>query len=97
MWPFSNVQYGFRSCLSTAFLQKVVSDRFARAFKRSAATRTVTLDIFQDFDRVGESSQEWVTESSLEFLKALFLVLLYINKHRDYAICNIANYVDTTL
>ena len=35
---FSDSQYGFRSSRSTADLLKVVSDRIARAFKRSEAT-----------------------------------------------------------
>ena len=35
---FSNFQYGFRSCESTADLLGVVSDRIARAFNRSGAT-----------------------------------------------------------
>ena len=35
---FSDFQYGFRSCRSTADLLTVVSDRIARAFNRSGAT-----------------------------------------------------------
>ena len=42
---FSNFQYGFRSSRSTADLLTVVSDRIARAFNCSGATRTVALDI----------------------------------------------------
>ena len=42
---FSNFQYGFRSCRSTADLLTVVSDRIARAFNKSRAGRTVGLDI----------------------------------------------------
>ena len=49
---FSDFQYGFRSSQSTADLLTVVSDRIARAFNRSAATRAVALDIFKAFDRV---------------------------------------------
>ena len=49
---FSNFQYGFRSCQSTADLLTVVSDRIARAFNRSRATRAVALDISKAFDRV---------------------------------------------
>ena len=48
----SNSQYGFRSSLSTADLLTVVSDRIARAFNRSGATRAVALDISMAFDRV---------------------------------------------
>ena len=49
---FSDFQYGFRSCRSTADLLTVVSDRIARAFNRSGATRAVALDISKAFDRV---------------------------------------------
>ena len=49
---FSDFQYGFRSSRSTADLLTVVSDRIARAFSRSGATRAVALDIFKAFDRV---------------------------------------------
>ena len=45
-------QYGFRSSRSTADLLTVVSDRIARAFNRSGATRAVALDISKAFDRV---------------------------------------------
>ena len=49
---FSDFQYGFRSSRSTADLLKVVSDRIARAFNRSGATRAVALDISKAFDRI---------------------------------------------
>ena len=49
---FSDLQYGFRSSQSTADLLTVVSDRIARAFSRSGATRAVALDISRAFDRV---------------------------------------------
>ena len=49
---FSDFQYGFRSSRSTADLLAVVSDRIARAFNRSGATRAVVLDISKAFDRV---------------------------------------------
>ena len=39
-------------CRSTADLLTVVSDRIARAFNRSGATRAVALDISKAFDRV---------------------------------------------
>ena len=38
MWPFSDVQYGFKLSQSTADLLSVVSDRIARVFNRSGAT-----------------------------------------------------------
>ena len=49
---FSDFQYGFRSSRSTADLLTVVSDRIARAFNRSGATRAVALDISKAFARV---------------------------------------------
>ena len=49
---FSDFQYGFRSSRSTADLLTVVSDRIARAFNRSGATRAVALDISKAFNRV---------------------------------------------
>ena len=48
---FSDFQYGFRSSQSTAELLTVVSDRIARAFNMSGATRAVALDISKAFDR----------------------------------------------
>ena len=49
---FSDFRYDFRSSRSTSDLLKVVSDRIARAFNRSGATRAVALDISKVFDRV---------------------------------------------
>ena len=49
---FSGFQYGFRSSQSTADLLTVTSDRIARAFNRSGATRAVALDMSKVFDRV---------------------------------------------
>ena len=49
---FSDFQYGFRSSRSTADLLTVVSDRVAKAFNRSRATRAAALDISKAFDRV---------------------------------------------
>ena len=49
---FSDFQYGFRSSRSTADLLTGVSDRIARAFNRSGATRAVALDMSKAFDRV---------------------------------------------
>ena len=53
---FSDFRYGFRSFRSTADLLTVVSDRIARGFNRSGATRAVALDISKGFDRVWHSS-----------------------------------------
>ena len=52
MWLFSDIQDGFKSSRLTADLSTVVSDRIARTFNRSGATRAVALDISKAFDRV---------------------------------------------
>ena len=57
MWSFSDFQHGFRSSRSTAELLTVVSDRIARAFNRSAATRAVALNISKALDRVWYAGQ----------------------------------------
>ena len=49
---FSDFRYGFRSSHSTTDPLTVVSDRIARAFKRSGATRSVALGISKTFDRI---------------------------------------------
>ena len=52
---FSDFQYGFRSFRSTADLLTVASDRTARAFNKSSASRVVALDISKAFDRVWDA------------------------------------------
>ena len=52
MWPFSDSQYSFRSSRSIADLLTVASDRTARAFIKSEATRAAALDTYKAFDRV---------------------------------------------
>ena len=52
---FSDFQCDFRSSQSTTDLLTVVSDRIARAFNRSKATRPVALDISKAFDRVWQA------------------------------------------
>ena len=54
---FSDFQYGFRSSRSNADLLTVVSDKIARAFNRSRATRAVALDISKAFGRVWHAGQ----------------------------------------
>ena len=49
---FSDLQYGFRSSGSTTDLPTVVSDRIARVFNMSGATRAVAPDISKAFDRI---------------------------------------------
>ena len=53
---FSDVQYSFRTSRLTADLLIVVSDRIARAFYTSRATRAVALDISKTFDRISHTS-----------------------------------------
>ena len=48
----SNFKYRLRPSQSTADLLTVVSDRIARTFKRSDATRAVALHLFKAFARV---------------------------------------------
>ena len=52
---FSDFQYGFRSSRSTADRQTVVSDRIARVFNSSGATKTVALDISKAWDSVWDA------------------------------------------
>ena len=49
---FSDFHYGFGSSQSTADFLTVASDRIARAFNKSEATRAVALDISKAFDWV---------------------------------------------
>ena len=53
---FSDFWYGFRSSQSTADLLTVASDRIARVFNRSVATRAVAFNISKAFDRVWHAS-----------------------------------------
>ena len=48
----SDFQYGCRSSGITADVLAVVSDKIARAFNRSRATRALALDIFKVLNRV---------------------------------------------
>ena len=49
---FSDFQYGFSRPRSTADFLTVASDRIARVFNRSGATRTVALNVSNAFGRV---------------------------------------------
>ena len=71
---FSDFRYGFRSTRSTADLLTVVSDRTARAFNRSGATRAVALDISKAFDRVWHTG---LMEFQVRYL-ALYILFLVI-------------------
>ena len=75
---FSDFQYGFRSCQSTADLLTVVSDRIARAINRSKATQAVALDISKAFDRVWHAGLLHKLKSLMEFqVRYLALFLLF--------------------
>ena len=75
MWLFSDFQYGFRSSRSTADLLAVVSDRIARAFNRSGATRAVALNISKAFARAWHAGllHKHLMEFQVGYL-ALFLL-----------------------
>ena len=67
---FSDFQYDFRSSRSTADLLTVVSDRIARAFNRSGATRAVTVfDILVFFTNL----------SLMEFQVRYFALFLFFS------------------
>ena len=74
---FSDFQYGFRSCRSTADLLTVVSDRIARAFNRSGATRAAALDISKAFGRVWHAGLLHKLKSYEIQVRYLALVLLF--------------------
>ena len=73
---FSDFQYGFRSSQSTADLLTVVSDRIARAFNRSGATRAVALDISKAFNRVWHAGLLHKLKSFKEF-QVRYLALFF--------------------
>ena len=87
---FSDFQSSFRSSQSTADLLTVVSDRIARAFNRSGATRAVALDIFKAFDRFWHAGLLHKPKSY--GISGQIFVL--INDLPDDVICNIAIYAD---
>ena len=73
---FSDFQYGFRSSQSTIDLLAVVSDRIAKTFNRSEATRSVAVDISKAFDRVWDAGllQELtIVEFQVRYLTLLLL------------------------
>ena len=73
---FSDFQYGFRSSWSTADLLTVVSDRIARAFARSGATRAVALDVSKAFDRVWHAGLLHKLKVRLSPSKNFFVIFL---------------------
>ena len=77
---FSDFQNGFRSSQSTGDLLTMVSDRIARAFNRSGATRTMALDIskvFAGFRMVVYFTNLGLGEFQVRYL-ALFLLFLSV-------------------
>ena len=57
----SDFQFGFRPSRSTAYLLIVVSNRIARAFNRSGASRAIELDMPKVFGRVWHASHVFFT------------------------------------
>ena len=101
---FFDFQYGFRSSQSTADLLTVVSDRIARAFNRSGATRAVALDISKDFDRVWHAGLLHKFKSFFTKLKefqvgylALFLLFLIIGSFGLFWMGNFHKNIQLTL
>ena len=83
---FSDYQSGFRSSRSTADLLVIVSDRIARAFNSSGATRAVTLDISMAFDRIWHTGPLHKHKSlgiSVRYL-ALFLLFSVIDSFEEW-------------
>ena len=74
---FSDFQDGFRSSRSTADLLTVASDRIARAFNRSGATRAVALDISKAFDMVWHAGLFHKLKSLMEY-EVRYLALFFL-------------------
>ena len=85
---FTYFQYGFRSSQSTADLLTVVSDRIARAFSRSGATRPVALEISKAFDMLVFFTNLSLMEFQVKYL-ALFLLFLVISGFRLFWMGNL--------
>ena len=79
---FSDFQYGFRSSRSIADLLTVVSDRIARAFNRSGATRAIALDISKAFDIAEFGMLVFFTNLSLMDFQVRYLVLFLLFSNR---------------
>ena len=74
---FSDFQYGFRCFQSTGDVLTAISDRIARAFNKSGATRAVALDIFKALTGFGMLFH-FTNLSLMEFqVKYLTLFLLF--------------------
>ena len=79
---FSDFQYGFRSSQSTVDVLTVVSDRIARAFKRSGTTQAGALDMLKAFDRVWQLV--FFTNLSLMKFQVRYLALSLLFSVTDY-------------
>ena len=76
---FSDLQYGFRSSRSTADLITVVSDRIAKSFNRSGATRAIALDTSKVFDRVWHADLLHKLKTIKNFIQVFGLVSSYLS------------------
>ena len=75
---FSDFRYSFRSSRSSADLLTVVSDRIAKAFNSSEATRAVALDISKAFDEVWHTGLFHKLKSY--GIQVMYLVLLFFSQ-----------------
>ena len=92
---FSDFQYGFRSSRSTVDLLTVVSDRIARAFNRSEATRAVALDM-TEFGMLVFFTNLRLMEFQVRYL-ALFLLFLVISGFRLFWMVNLPKNIQLML
>ena len=76
---FSDFQYGFNSCHSTADLQAVVLKRIASVFNRYGATWAVVLDISKAFDRIWHAGLLQKLNSYGILGRVFSLILLFIS------------------
>ena len=75
---FSDSQYGFRSSWSTVDLPTVLSDRIARAFNRSEATRPVALNVCFNVIRLLIGMLVFFTNLSLIELQVRYSTLILL-------------------
>ena len=85
---FSDFHYGSRSSRSTADLLTVVSGRIARAFNRSGATRTMTLDMSKAFGRVWHADLLHKLNSYGIVLLSMVMILLSTLSVIGHLICD---------
>ena len=79
---FSDFQYGFRSSRLTEDFLAVVSDRIAKAFNRSGATRAVALDISKAFDRVWHAGLLHKLKSNAISSQIFGIISSFVNNRR---------------